>query len=106
MPRFFLTALAFVATFLIALVIKVVHIPTHIGNFLKDHCQWVRRLIGGTWLQWNGFWEKANAQGSVIYRRGRVGINLMEGQVVWDFNQLLTIGDSVISQVEDYTKKS
>ena len=78
-------------------------------NWLKDHCRWYRRLLGGRWAQWNGFWEQELTHSAGIppylyYRRGYRGRDLMEGIEVWDCKQTLNWDDKYISAREDYTK--
>jgi hypothetical protein len=81
-------------------------VPQHIGSWLGDHFQWYRKWKGGTWLQWTGFWEKVQQDGSVYYKRGLQGFDMAEGLVAsWDYHQILHLGDSVIQKVEDYTGK-
>jgi hypothetical protein len=91
--------------FVINTFVQLVHVPAHFHNFLKDHAGVYRQLRGGVWLKWNGFWEKADAEGNAIFRRGYAGLDLADGGIKWSYSQLMKLGDSVIAAVEDYTKK-
>lgn len=75
-------------------------------TWLGDHFQWFRKLSGGTWYNWNGFWQKIEVDGTIYFKRGLKGFDLSEGlEASWDFKQILNKGDSIIQAIEDYTKK-
>ena len=77
--------------------------------FLQDHCQWYRRMKGGRWARWNGFWEQeqklASLEKPVLYYKRRFrGIDLAEGLGVWDYKQILDWDCTYISAREDYRR--
>lgn len=72
------------------------------SDWLKDHCRWYRRLLGGRWAQWNGFWEQ-ELGGALKFFRGFKGVDLVEGAEVWEYRQWLEWGDEAISAREDCT---
>ena len=72
-------------------------------NFLKDRCKLYRRIRGGRWAKWTGMWEQSDSDGYVLYRRGFLGVNIMEGKRVWYWDQWLPFDAEAISDREDYT---
>lgn len=81
-------------------------LPSRLGSWLGDNFQWYRKLKGGVWLKWNGFWEKTQADGTVYYKRALQGFDMSEGlEASWSYKQILNLGDSIVVAVEDYTNK-
>lgn len=81
-----------------------------IKSWLGDHFRWYRKLKGGRWGKWNGFWEREElVPNSKIcwlrFKRGYRGINVVECTEVWDYDQVLDYNDEIIEDREDYTHR-
>lgn len=98
--------IAIITLWLLVFFKRLAVVPKRVGDWLGDHFQWFRKLQGGTWYQWNGFWQKVELDGTIYFKRGISGFDpMIDGGLVWSYRQILRAGDSVISAVEDYTKK-
>jgi hypothetical protein len=77
-----------------------------IPAWLQDNFKWYRRLRGGRWAQWNGFWEREQllpglSTPVLYYMRDLVAMGI-EGENVWGYKQMLHWDDVNISAREEY----
>lgn len=40
-----------------------------LAKYLQDNFKWYRRKIGGTWINWYGFWEPIDKTGIATFKR-------------------------------------